>query len=261
MNKLLMFFIVSIFVLPCAYGKTEKVCSHLNEMENFTESDLLKLQKAYGDRYVKLMKLAYTGSKEAIDSLDELKETNWVEQTVYNNIAECYLQGNQVKQDIQKGKLYLSKSAKMGNYEAAHQLASIQLFSSENPEEMKLGFKHLESEYKNGSAYSAGKLGWAYQDGLGTEKNLKKAKELYEYAAKHGMTYWQYLLAHAYEKGYLGYQVDLEKSKYWLEFEPKIHIDHYECWVVNYYNNGIFPKNDTELNNYSEKCNNAEPIN
>jgi len=256
MNKLLIFIFLSIFIFPSAFAKTDKICSHLKEMENFNESEILQLQETYGNTYVELFRLAYPEKKDTLKKIDEVKKTSWLEQEIYVNIAECYLQGNHVEQDIEKGKLYLSKAAKSGNYGAAHQLASIQLFSSDNPEEKKQGFKHLELEYKNGSAYSAGKLGWAYQQGVGTKKDISKAKEFYEFAAKNGMTYWQFLLAHAYKMGYLGYDIDPVKSKYWLDFKPKIHVDSYECWVVNYYNDGIFPKNKKELKLNTKVCDN-----
>ena len=142
----------------------------------------------------------------------------------------------------------------MGNNDAAHVLASLRLFQSNDTDQQRLGFRYFESEYKNGSAYSAGILGWAYQRGLGVEPNLPKAIELYEYAALRGMTYWQYLLAHANEIGYLGFEADEEKAKYWFMLEPKGHSAKYECWIANYYRDGIFPANNKMLNSYQEKC-------
>ena len=57
------------------------------------------------------------------------------------------------------------------------------------------------------------------------------------------MTYWQYLLAHAHEHGYLGLNRDLERRDFWLNYERKIHRGVYECWVVTYYEVGEFPAN------------------
>lgn len=229
MRKILIPF---IFIISSAsYGQVPygQICPHVEEMEK-----MLK-EKTY-------------------DFSDQVIEYT------YSGIGSCYMYGYYVKKDIDKALNYFAKSAALGNTDAAHQIASYNLFQGNDKEKKNLGFKYLQKEYERGSAYSAGKLGWAYQEGLGTEKNLQKAKELYEFAAKHGMTYWQFLLAHAYEKGYLEYQVDLVKSKYWLEYEPKVHIDHYECWVSYYYNVGIYPEDNLELNKYQEKCDSLKSI-
>lgn len=116
----------------------------------------------------------------------------------------------------------------------------------------------MKSEFEKGSAYSAGKLGWAYQKGLGVSPDLEKAKELYEHAAHNGMTYWQFLLAHAYEKGYLGYTKNHRQSQYWRTSQPKVHIDIYECWVHKYYLMKIFPPNAEIQKIYKKRCDIAQ---
>lgn len=142
----------------------------------------------------------------------------------------------------------------LGNNASAHILASQRVFDSKNPKMRELGFRQLKKEYENGSMYSAGKLGWAYQRGLGVDKDLAKAIELYEEAASHGMTYWQYLLAHAYREGYLGFEKNDEKYRYWLNYRPKVHVDTYECWVASYYRDGIFPENPSKESDYKRRC-------
>ena len=101
--------------------------------------------------------------------------------------------------------------------------------------------------------YAAGKLGWAYQRGLGVEPDLAKALELYRGAAERGGTYWQYLLAHAHEMGYLGLERSAEKAAYWRGL-PKVQIDTYDCWVRNYYFDGIFPANETVSAYHEKRC-------
>lgn len=124
-----------------------------------------------------------------------------------------------------------------------HIEASNNLFDKD-PLKQKSAFNYLRQEADSGSAFSSGKLGWAYQLGLGVKADLSKAKELYTFAANSGMTYWQFLLAHAYEQGYLGLPASPERKKYWLTYKPKIHSGLYECWVKNYYEMGIFPANE-----------------
>lgn len=139
--------------------------------------------------------------------------------------------------------------------EQYHAEASRKLFQSKNEKEQKEGFLYLQREANEGSAYSTGKIGWAYQMGFGVDKNISKAKKLYESAAKSGMTYWQFLLAHAHEQGYLGFSKSEEKYQYWLNYQPKVHLDKYECWVANYYEMGIFPKNDPIYSINKKSCN------
>ena len=135
-----------------------------------------------------------------------------------------------------------------------HTEASKKLFQSENEADRKEGFSYLLKESKEGSAYSTGKIGWAYQMGWGVSKDIEKAKSLYVSAANSGMTYWQYLLAHAYEQGYLGFEKSGQKYEYWLNFKPKVHNAKYECWVANYYEMGIFPKNNAIYNANQQAC-------
>lgn len=144
--------------------------------------------------------------------------------------------------------------AKLGNRQASHSLASIRLFSSDDFHEQQLGFQYLVTEYEQGSYYSGGKLGWAYQKGLGVEEDLEKALNLYREAASHGMTYWQFLLAHAYQQGYLGLEQDAEMYDYWLNFNPRVHIATYECWVASYYSDGTFPRNERLQEEYQGLC-------
>jgi TPR repeat protein len=138
-----------------------------------------------------------------------------------------------------------------------HIQASSTLFKKDDASKHRDAFNYLYSEYKDGSAYSAGKLGWAYQKGLGVKPDLDKAIELYEFAASRGMTYWQYLLAHAYDQGYLGFDVNPEKRDYWLNQSYKVHIAKYECWVVSYYAMGIYPSNPTLEKFYEQQCNDS----
>ena len=152
----------------------------------------------------------------------------------------------------------LEGPASSGDSGAAHMLASIQVFRSDDPKLQRKGFLTLKQEADDGSAYSAGKLGWAYALGRGTEKSEKRALEQYFIAAKAGMTYWQFLLAHVYEQGYYGQPVDPERAEYWRTYEPKIHIAKYECEIAQDYERGIFPANEQLQKQYMDACVNRE---
>jgi len=170
--------------------------------------------------------------------------------------AECYIRGIGVNQNIIKGKALLSKAYKMGDSESGHILASMNVFQSENINEQKEGIKFLLMEYDQGSKFSAGKLGWAYNAGLGFDKNIEIAFRYYEVAAKGGMTLWQFLVAHAYEQGYYNKKVDLNKVKYWKEYKPKIHTYTYECALAQLYSGELsFPVNNELKQKYINLCN------
>ncbi|MEM8681942.1 MAG: tetratricopeptide repeat protein [Pseudomonadota bacterium] len=178
---------------------------------------------------------------------------------LYLVLAECYHGGTVVDENRDIANTLLRVAASEGNSQAAHIIASIDVFQSDDPERQRQGFEHLESEYSNtGSAYAAGKIGWAYQKGLGVEQDISRALELYNFAAERGMTYWQYLLAHAYERGYLGLEADDERAEHWRSFKPKIHVVVYECWVAVYYADGTFPENEELHAEYQEICDNTD---
>lgn len=175
--------------------------------------------------------------------------------SMYFTLAECYWSGIVVEKDRPLGKSIMRLAALKGSRPATHMIASIDVFQSDDPARQRTGFAVLKAEYvEQNSAYAAGKLGWAYQRGLGVEEDLDKAMELYSVAAEGGMTYWQYLLAHAYERGYLGLDSDPVRAQYWREFKPKVHIALYECWVATYYRDGIFPANEELASKYQKIC-------
>jgi hypothetical protein len=186
--------------------------------------------------------------------LSDVFPNEWLKHSIRVQVASCYSSGKGTERDIEKAMAWLEEPAAANHRSARHILASIKLFSSGDRELQRQGFETLEQEYESGSAYAGGKLGWAYQRGLGVDPDQDKALELYNIVAERGGTYWQYLLAHAYEKGYLGLEVDAEKSAYWLEYKPKIHIALYECWVATYYDDGIFPPSEDLRTRYLKKC-------
>ena len=59
-------------------------------------------------------------------------------------------------------------------------------------------------------------VGYAYFEGIGTDKDMERALYWTTRSAKHGDRDGQYNLAWIYEKGLCG-EVDLEKAKYWYK--------------------------------------------
>ena len=249
MKKLV--FLCFIVFVSVAEGQVadDGFCSQIDEIENLNTHEVNQLQSEVEQLYKDMFEQA----SEISNGMSALSDS-WLKESFILQISDCYYQGNQAPKDLIKAKNYLKVAIELGNKSATHRLASIELFKSTDFQEQTKGFKTIEAEYKAGSAFAAGKLGWAYQKGLGVKPNLEKALELYHYAANAGMTYWQFLLAHAYEQGYLNLKKDLTKSQHWLNFKPKVHFARYECWVATFYEDGTFPANDKVYKKFSEQC-------
>jgi TPR repeat protein len=169
--------------------------------------------------------------------------------------ADCYIKGIGVERDVGKGKSLLSEAHEMGDKQAGHILANLKVFRSNSKEEQKEGLELLKKEYQIGSKFSAGKLGWAYNAGLGAKKDEEKAFEYYKIAAEGGMTLWQYLLAHIYEEGYYGKKPDIQQVEYWKSYRPKVHVYTYECAVAQLYSGKVsFPENPEIENKFVGLC-------
>lgn len=249
-------FFWGLFLFPClafAQLNGEEVCILMSKSESVESRIVPDIIDEMEEHYGKVAKRI-----SELGGLDKHLPKNWLKQSLYMAMADCFAEGRYVMHNSELANHFLLLARDYGSKQAAHTVASLQLFQSDDPQDHKEGFDYLESEYLSGSAYSGGKLGWAYQRGLAVEPNLEKAIELYEHAAKSGMTYWQFLLAHAYEQGYLGLNKDLQKSQYWLEYELKAHRDHYECWVASYYRNGIFPTYEKKEAHYQSICDKAK---
>lgn len=190
---------------------------------------------------------------EAFDA--ELQESLIHHATV--QIAMCFVVGPSDSLDVERAMTILEASADAGYSPAIHQLASLRVFMSDNGELQRSGFLALKREADAGSAYSAGKLGHAYALGRGTERNVALALEHYTMAANAGMTSWQYELAHVYEQGYFGLAIDRQQADYWRNYQPKVHLEVYECVVANGYARGTFPENREVQEEFAEACQRA----
>ena len=176
----------------------------------------------------------------------------------YLVLAECYRNGVEVEKNRLLGNKLLHIAASKGSRPAKFRIATIDVFQSGNAARQKSGFEVLEKEFQRGSVYAAGIMGWAYQQGLGVEQDTQRALELYKYSAERGMTYWQYLLAHAFYNGYLELKASKERGDYWREMRPKLLDASYGCLVSKFYQVGIFPNSPNAMNEGNEDCDEAQ---
>ena len=230
----------------------DRFCQNLATFEHLSPEEYESYEK-WSEEYFLEAFAAHT----ELDQASDLMPDGWLKNQIATSIADCYLTGRGTDKDVRKAMSILEAPASTGYEVAVHMLASLQVFSSDDPALQREGFLTLQQVANNGSAYSAGQLGWAYALGRGTEKNEQRALEQYFIAAKAGMTYWQFLLAHAYEQGYYGLPIDPDKAKYWREFKPKVHTAKYECQVAQNYERGTFPANEELHKKYLDACMNT----
>lgn len=251
--RVLSFALLSVVV--AAVADADEVCDRLPSIEENID-EVAEAGEAWWDVFSGFLKSLGESADDA--NLPEFPD-GWYRHGLILQIADCYARGVGTEKDIDKAMALLEAPAREGSSQARSYLASLRLFDTEDPVLQRMGFEALEQEYlESGSAFAAGQIGFAYQKGLGVEPDQEKAVELYRYAAEHGMTYWQYLLAHAYERGYLGLEVDQERSAYWLAYKPKVHIVIYECFVARYYADGTFPENEELKSMYLKTCENTD---
>lgn len=244
------FALIAIPISSYAQYALDEVCNDLAEIGNWSDSEVEEFALS-SDAYIAALLSAIGG--EDVDPTAVFPD-DWSKHSFRVQVASCYISGKGTQLDIDKAMALLEEPAAAGHPSATHILASLRLFSTDDLSQQQAGSEALEQEYESGSAFAAGKLGWAYQKGLGVEPDGDKALELYKYAALSGMTYWQYLLAHAYEKGYLGLESDPVKAADWVAYKPKVHVALYECWVASYYADGTFPANHALQAVYQKIC-------
>jgi TPR repeat protein len=253
MRLLATIIVIALPVVGSAQLADDEFCENLEIFEQLSSEDYESLEQWSEDS----LDATYEAISQSARMSDAMPD-DWLRNQVATYIADCYMTGRGTERDLRKAMAVLAVPASAGHSGSAHMLASMQVFQSNDPELQRIGFLTLQQEAEAGSAYSAGKIGWAYAVGRGTERDKQRALEQYFVAANAGMTYWQFLLAHAYEQGYYGLPVDPEKATYWREYQPKIHIANYECEVSGNYERGIFPANEQLQNQYREACNKQE---
>jgi TPR repeat protein len=201
-------------VIGAAQLAPDEFCEDLSTFERLTPEEYESLQQ-WSEDYIDAI---FSSRSQDVHLSDAMPE-DWLRSQVAKHVADCHMTGRGTERNIERAMAVLEIPASSGDSGSAHMLASMRVFQSDDPELQRKGFLTLKQEADDGSAYSAGKLGWAYALGRGTEKSEQRALEQYFIAAKAGMTYWQFLLAHAYEQGYYGLPIDPDRAAYWRELE------------------------------------------
>lgn len=100
-----------------------------------------------------------------------------------NNMAVLYLEGRGVEKQVQHSAKLFEISAKSGSVDAMLMLGYLYKNELKKP---KLSFKWFKLASENGNEKATFNLAMLYEQGIGTQKDIKKAIELYRIMAEKG---------------------------------------------------------------------------
>jgi len=171
--------------------------------------------------------LLMTGSSSGADFKSILSKAEKGDKSAQYRLAEMYAEAQGVDQDYLKASQWARKAADQGDARAQYRLASIMYLGidgkSRQPEALDLFLKSadgLKVLAKEGDADAQSKLGILHMRGIGVQKDLDQAAQLFEKAAKAGYTKAQADLGGAYLMG-RGVVRNPTTAGYWFEKAAK----------------------------------------
>lgn len=129
-------------------------------------------------------------------------------------LAEFYIHGVGVPEDVEMGIELLEKAISRGCVEAADTLGSLYLVGEKVPLDDKKGISYIIKAAEMGDSLSMGKLANAYLDGHGVSQDYSKALEWGMKAAKLGEKIGMEVVAILYDDG-LGVYRDPMQAAHW----------------------------------------------
>lgn len=129
-------------------------------------------------------------------------------------LAEFYLHGVGVPEDVETAIELLEKAISRGCMEAADTLGSLYLIGEKVPQDDRKGISYIIKAAEMGDSLSMGKLANAYLNGDGVTQNYAQALEWGSKAAKLGDKCGMEIVAVIYDDG-LGVYRDPMQASYW----------------------------------------------
>lgn len=179
-------------------------------------------------------------------------------------LAEFYLHGVGIPEDVETGIALLEKSISMGCKEAADTLGTIYMVGEKLPLDEKKGVSYFIKASEMGSSLSMAKLANAYLDGDGIAQDYVKALEWGQKAAKLGEKKGMEIVAILYDDG-LGVYRDCMQASYWyrecLQRDPENTFYMYRiavCLADPFEVFNIHPSNEMLEEAYSWACKGVE---
>lgn len=138
-------------------------------------------------------------------------------------LAEFYIHGVGVPEDVETGIALLEKAISLGCMEAADTLGSLYLVGEKVPRDDEKGISYIAKAAELGDSLSMGKLATAYLNGDGVAQDYAKSLEWGMKAAKLGDKNGMEIVAILYDDG-LGVYRDPMQAAHWyrecLQQEP-----------------------------------------
>lgn len=153
--------------------------------------------------------------------LDGDNRIKWLKKAAEQNfagaqctLAEHYLKGDLVKEDLSQAISLLRKSSEQGDEDALFLLGYCYYRGNGVEENDEEAFKLFIKAAEKGSLSALDYIGNCYENGFGVEENAEKAVESYREAAELEHANAQYHLAECYRYG-IGVEQDLEEAIEW----------------------------------------------
>src|ERR1044071_6792135 len=122
----------------------------------------------------------------------------------------------------------LYRAAENGNIEAQYNLGWLYEEGEGTEKNLEVAFHWYQKAAENGNINAQYNLGYLYERGEGTEKNLEKAFYWYQKAAENGNLNAQYNLGYLYEKGE-GIERKLMEPEFKSNSDEGLNISHKNC--------------------------------
>ena len=130
-------------------------------------------------------------------------------------LATTYQDGKGVSKDIKKAILWHKKASNGGNLSATKALAILYYLGAKDlPKDANMSFGYYLKAARKGDRESAYNVGYMYENGFGSKRDISKAIYWYNISAKSDFVDAKFRLATLYYTG-LGIKKDINKAIYW----------------------------------------------
>lgn len=179
-------FFFTLFIFSCHLLANDKLPSTIPELEKAALDGDSKALVQLGYKY-------FTGDgvdKDVVKAREYyLEATKYGESYAFNNLCNIYLYGEGVEVDYVVAFQYCREGAKLGNPSSMVMLGEMTanengLFKDKRDIGMDLSYQFYEMAAKREHPHGQYMLGYYYENGIVTEKDLKVAKDWYTKAAE-----------------------------------------------------------------------------
>lgn len=160
--------------------------------------------------------------KEELLKMEKIVENNLCNIDDLFELGLCYLNGDGVEYNEEKGLTLLQEAADQGNAKALSAMGyyyigeDLGIAEERSKEDIKKGITCYQQAAEKGDPHAQERLGMCYHYGfLLQKKDDEEAAKMFREAAEQDYEYSQYMLGSMYYEG-CGVEKDLAKAEYWF---------------------------------------------